>query len=184
MFKLDLVKAIAAFNNMYKLPVAYSPTLDVGVPTDERLIAFKNILIEECNEIDEIIEVIKNNGADGKNGTDALTMIADLLGDIQVYCASEMAKFGLPWDEVMAIIMASNMSKLGPDGLPIYDERGKVLKGPGYWKPEPQIREMLMYYINEANAKPENVQFVEEDLSATRLVNSDLNTDLLPGDAL
>ncbi len=29
------------------------------------------------------------------------------------------------------------------DGLPIYDERGKVLKGPNYWKPEPKIRELL-----------------------------------------
>jgi predicted HAD superfamily Cof-like phosphohydrolase len=42
--------------------------------------------------------------------------------------------------------MASNMSKLGPDGKPIYDERGKVMKGPGYWKPEP----MLLRYIQAA----------------------------------
>jgi predicted HAD superfamily Cof-like phosphohydrolase len=70
-------------------------------------------------------------------------MLADLLGDIQVYCASEMAKFGLPLDQVLAIIMQSNFSKLGADGLPIYDERGKVMKGPGYWKPEPKIQAML-----------------------------------------
>jgi predicted HAD superfamily Cof-like phosphohydrolase len=72
-------------------------------------------------------------------------MLADLLGDIQVYCASEMAKFGLPLDEVLAIIMRSNFSKLGADGKPIYDERGKVQKGPNYWKwkPEPKIKELL-----------------------------------------
>jgi predicted HAD superfamily Cof-like phosphohydrolase len=70
-------------------------------------------------------------------------MLADLLGDIQVYAASEMAKFGLPLDQVLAIIMQSNFSKLGADGKPIYDERGKVQKGPDYWKPEPKIKEML-----------------------------------------
>ncbi len=70
-------------------------------------------------------------------------MLGDLLGDVQVYCASEMAKFGLPLDEVLAIIMQSNFSKLDADGKPIYDERGKVMKGPGYWKPEPKIQALL-----------------------------------------
>lgn len=73
-------------------------------------------------------------------------MLADLLGDIQVYCASEMAKFGLPLDDVLETIMRSNFSKLGEDGNPIYDERGKVLKGPNYWKPEPAIKELLESY--------------------------------------
>ena len=44
---------------------------------------------------------------------------------------------------LLAIIRQSNFSKLGADGKPIYDERGKVQKGPGYWKPEPKISEML-----------------------------------------
>ena len=74
---------------------------------------------------------------------EALTMLADLLGDIQVYCASEMSKFGLPLDDVLGIIMQSNFSKLGADGNPIYDERGKVQKGPNYWKPEPKIQALL-----------------------------------------
>jgi hypothetical protein len=39
--------------------------------------------------------------------------------------------------------MESNFSKLGADGQPIYDERGKVMKGPSYWKPEPRIRSLL-----------------------------------------
>jgi len=39
--------------------------------------------------------------------------------------------------------MESNMSKLGPDGKPIYDERGKVMKGPGYYKPEPAIKSYI-----------------------------------------
>lgn len=45
--------------------------------------------------------------------------------------------------EILDIIMQSNFSKLGEDGKPIYDERGKIMKGPGYWKPEPKIAEYL-----------------------------------------
>lgn len=141
---------IKKFNGIYKLPVASTPTLDaVGDPL-KRLEAFKNILLEEIDEIDSIlskltaIEDMKVIGEDvGDLPEDALVELADLLGDIQVYCASEMAKFGLPLDDTLNIIMQSNFSKLGEDGKPIYDERGKVMKGPGYWKPEPQIREML-----------------------------------------
>lgn len=130
---------IQKFNGIYKLPVHDRPTLDVGVPPAERLKAFKHILCEEIDEVDEIVAAIES----GAPPLETLTMLADLLGDIQVYCASEMAKFGLPLDQVLAIIMQSNFSKLGADGKPIYDERGKVMKGPGYWKPEPKIRALL-----------------------------------------
>lgn len=130
---------IEKFNGIYKLPVNATPTLDVGVPAAERMAAFKDILLEEIHEIDEIIAAHQA----GKDPLEVLTMLADLLGDIQVYCASEMAKFGLPLDQVLSIIMQSNFSKLGADGLPIYDERGKVMKGPNYWKPEPKLQAML-----------------------------------------
>ncbi|MBI1835560.1 MAG: pyrophosphatase [Burkholderiales bacterium] len=135
----EFSRDIEKFNGIYKLPVSVVPTLDVGVPAADRMMAFKDILMEEVHEIDEIIAAQK----EGKDALEVLTMLADLLGDIQVYCASEMAKFGLPLDQVLAIIMQSNFSKLGADGLPIYDERGKVMKGPGYWKPEPKIAELL-----------------------------------------
>jgi predicted HAD superfamily Cof-like phosphohydrolase len=130
---------INKFNGIYKLPVNSKPTLDVGVPVVERLQAFKSILSEELSEIDEIINAAENQAP----ALEVLTMLADLLGDIQVYCASEMAKFGLPLDQILAIIMQSNFSKLGVDGMPIYDERGKVQKGPNYWKPEPEIKALL-----------------------------------------
>jgi predicted HAD superfamily Cof-like phosphohydrolase len=130
---------IEKFNGIYKLPVSATPTLEVGVPVTERLKAFKSILGEELNEIDDIIDAAEKQAP----AIEVLTMLADLLGDIQVYCASEMAKFGLPLDEVLAIIMQSNFSKLGADGKPIYDERGKVQKGPNYWKPEPKIQVCL-----------------------------------------
>lgn len=135
---------IKKFNGIYRLPIAQFPTLTaVGDPV-ARLKAFKDILAEELNEIDDVIAkaeaaMIENRVKD----VDTLTDLADLLGDLQVYCASEMAKFGLPLDEVLAVIMNSNFSKLGADGEPIYDERGKVQRGPNYWKPEPSIAAMI-----------------------------------------
>jgi len=135
----EFANDIEKFNGIYKLPVSKMPTTEVGVGMAERLRAFKSILGEELDEIDEIISAAERG--DSKLAT--LTMLADLLGDIQVYCASEMAKFGLPLDEVLGIIMQSNFSKLGEDGQPIYDARGKVMKGPGYWKPEPKISQLL-----------------------------------------
>lgn len=90
---------IQKFNGIYKLPVSAAPTLDVGVPVVDRLNAFKNILAEELDEIDEIVGALN----DGAPSAQVLTMLADLLGDIQVYCASEMAKFGLPLDQVLAV---------------------------------------------------------------------------------
>lgn len=136
----QLENDIQKFNSMYKLPVSPIPTLCIGVDPVDRLTQFKAILSEELNEIDEIIAELANPDYDKLT---VLTSLADLLGDIQVYCASEMAKFGIPLDHTLTIIMQSNFSKLGADGLPIYDERGKVLKGPDYWKPEPKLREML-----------------------------------------
>jgi hypothetical protein len=49
--------------------------------------------------------------------------------------------------------MQSNFSKLGEDGKPIYDERGKVMKGGNYWKPEPKISEILAAKMAVADNK-------------------------------
>lgn len=168
MFSNDIIR----FNKMYKLPVASSPALDQGAHVDPlvRLVDFKKILLEEIDEIDDIIAKVGCYQAnevyfdDDKppyvpTSLEVLTDIADLLGDIQVYCASEMAKFGLPLNEVLAIIMESNFSKLGADGLPIYDERGKVQKGPNYWKPEPRISSFLHRLISNAASVKSHVNF-------------------------
>jgi len=137
---------IAKFNAMYKLPVSTTPSLyklradsQTAATAIERLENFRDILDEELAEIVPIIESIK----DGADELDVLTSLADLLGDIQVYCASEMAKFGLPLELTLDAIMQSNFSKMGADGKPIYDERGKLQKGPNYWKPEPMIKSIL-----------------------------------------
>jgi NTP pyrophosphatase (non-canonical NTP hydrolase) len=131
---------IAAMNAMYKLPASDQPTLSTDVA--ERLVKFKATLMDEVHEIDEIVGAAKN----GTAPEDLAVAIADLLGDIIVYCRSEALKYGLPLEEVLDIIMDSNESKLGADGQPIYDANGKFLKGPNYWKPEPKIKALLQSY--------------------------------------
>jgi predicted HAD superfamily Cof-like phosphohydrolase len=133
----DFAARIAAMNAMYQLPAAQRPTLPADAA--ERLLKFKATLIDEVHEIDDIVALARAGAAPAA----VLTAIADLLGDIIVYCRSEALKYGLPLEEVLAIIMDSNESKLGADGRPIYDGNGKFLKGPNYWKPEPKIRALL-----------------------------------------
>ena len=128
---------IAAMNAMYKLPSHSEPTLPPEVA--ERLTKFKATLLDEVHEIDEIVQLSNNGGAP----IDIAVAIADLLGDIIVYCRSEALKYGLPLEAVLDVIMDSNESKLGADGKPIYDANGKFLKGPNYWKPEPRIKALL-----------------------------------------
>jgi NTP pyrophosphatase (non-canonical NTP hydrolase) len=137
---------IYAMNQMYKLPINSTPTLLVD-PAD-KLKKFKTTLMAEVHEIDEIVEKIEN----GETEIDVKVAIADLLGDVIVYCRSEALKYGLPLEEVLEIIMDSNESKLGADGKPIYDENGKFLKGPNYWKPEPKIKSLILGYEAKADA--------------------------------
>ena len=135
---------IKQFNKMYNLPVPQVPVISrIEFPDRldliDRLAKFKLIMLEELDEVHDL-QVSINRGA---NEIDILTELADWLGDLQIYCASELTKFGLDNDIVLGIIMDSNMSKLGEDGKPITDERGKVMKGPGYWKPEPSLKSYI-----------------------------------------
>lgn len=128
---------IAAMNAMYKLPANDRPILPEDVAG--RLAKFKATLMDEVHEIDQIVELAQQ----GAPQAEILVAMADLLGDVIVYCRSEALKYGLPLEEVLDIIMDSNESKLGADGKPIYDANGKFLKGPDYWKPEPKIKALL-----------------------------------------
>ena len=128
---------IAAMNAMYRLPAHSQPSLPADVV--DRLLKFKATLLDEVHEIDEIVQLSKNGGA----AIDIAVALADLLGDIMVYCRSEALKYGLPLEEVLDVIMDSNESKLDANGNPIYDANGKFLKGPNYWRPEPRIKALL-----------------------------------------
>lgn len=125
---------IASFNKMYKLHKPTMPTVING-----RLEDFQKILNEEFLESDDIL----GDKLSQEDPIPSLVAMADWLGDIVIYCLSEMLRWGLAPEEVLRIIMQSNFSKLGEDGQPIYDERGKLMKGPNYLKPEPKLEEYI-----------------------------------------
>lgn len=129
-----LAERIKEMNDRYELESNDVPTC-LGFT---RLDAFRSILVEECSELNDIRRFIRHEPP-----IDSLTDLADFLADIVVYCFSEARRWGIPLDEVIQIVMDSNESKLDVDGKPIKDERGKFLKGPNYWRPEPKIRALL-----------------------------------------
>ena len=81
-------------------------------------------LIKE--ELDELTEAMKNKD---------LLEVADALTDILYVTYGAGHAFGINLDKCFQEVQNSNMSKLGSDGKPIYNEQGKVMKGPDYFKP-------------------------------------------------
>ena len=81
-------------------------------------------LIQE--ELDELKEAMANND---------LLEVADALTDILYVTYGAGHAFGINLDECFEEVQSSNMSKLNNDGKPIYDQNGKVMKGPNYFKP-------------------------------------------------
>lgn len=129
---------IRQMNHMYKLPVYNAPTLGNQTQLADRLRKFRATLMDE---VDEVLPVIE--GPFSMDREALLVFLADWFGDLTVYIRSEALKYGIPLEDVVDIIMDSNESKLGADGQPIYDSNGKFLKGPNYWRPEPQIAALL-----------------------------------------
>ena len=82
-----------------------------------------NLIKEELEELRIAI--------DTKN----LVEVADALTDILYVTYGAGHAFGINLDKCFAEVQRSNMSKLGEDGKPIYNEKGKVMKGPNYTKP-------------------------------------------------
>jgi len=78
-------------------------------------------------ELEELKDAIKKN--DLKETIDALT-------DILYVTYGAGHAFGIDLDKCFEEVQNSNMSKLGDDGKPIYNESGKVMKGPNYFKPD------------------------------------------------
>ena len=92
--------------------------------SSEKINLLRVNLIEE--ELNELKEAIKNK--DLKETIDALT-------DILYVTYGAGHAFGVNLDKCFSEVQKSNMSKLGEDGKPIFNETGKVMKGPNYFKP-------------------------------------------------
>ena len=90
----------------------------------EKVIDLRISLIKE--ELDEFQEALKE-----KN----LVEVADALTDLLYVTYGAGHAFGIDLDKCFAEVQRSNMSKLGEDGKPIYNDQGKVMKGSRYYKP-------------------------------------------------
>ena len=92
---------------------------------NEKIVQLRLDLIKE--ELDELNQAIKERD---------IKEIADALTDILYVTYGAGHAFGIDLDECFNEVHTSNMSKLGSDGKPIYNENGKVVKGPTYFKPD------------------------------------------------
>jgi predicted HAD superfamily Cof-like phosphohydrolase len=116
------LSAVKQFHTAFGLEV--SEELKANLGKQKNLLRF-NLMKEENEEYLEALE--KNN----------IVEVADALGDMLYILCGTLLEHGLQHkiEEVFDEIQRSNMSKLGEDGLPIYREDGKVMKGPNYIKP-------------------------------------------------
>ena len=91
---------------------------------DKKITKLRIDLIKE--ELDELSVAIKDGD---------IVEVADALTDILYVTYGAGHSFGIDLDKCFKEVQRSNMSKLGADGKPIYNESGKVMKGPNYFKP-------------------------------------------------
>ena len=91
---------------------------------EDKILKLRIDLIQE--ELDELKEAIKKKD---------IVEVADALTDILYVTYGAGHSFGLNLDDCFSEVQRSNMSKLDLNGQPIYNENGKVMKGPNYFKP-------------------------------------------------
>jgi predicted HAD superfamily Cof-like phosphohydrolase len=118
--KRNSYEMVMEFHEALGHPVADSPTLIHENRKDLRI-----ALIKE--ELEELIAAVEDND---------LVAIADALGDLEYVVNGAALEYGINLPGVVREIHRSNMTKLGPEGKPIYREDGKILKGEGYEPPD------------------------------------------------
>ena len=92
---------------------------------EEKIINLRLNLIKE--ELEEFREAVKKKD---------IKEVADALTDILYVTYGAGHAFGIDLDSCFEEVQNSNMSKLGDDGKPIFNDQGKVMKGPKYFKPD------------------------------------------------
>ena len=111
---------VGVFMKTFGQEVKNKPSLSI-----EKINQLRISLIQE--ELDELKEAMANND---------LLEVADALTDLLYVTYGAGHAFGIDLDKCFNEVQNSNMSKLGEDGKPIYNEFGKVMKGPNYFKPD------------------------------------------------
>tara|TARA_Y100000741_G_scaffold43053_1_gene29935 strand:+ start:180 stop:521 length:342 start_codon:yes stop_codon:yes gene_type:complete len=96
---------------------------EASFPKDKIIRLRLDLIREELSELEEALE--KKD----------IKEVADALTDILYVTYGAGHAFGINLDKCFEEVQNSNMSKLGSDGKPIYNDQGKVMKGPDYFKP-------------------------------------------------
>tara|TARA_B110000263_G_scaffold232883_1_gene229287 strand:+ start:180 stop:551 length:372 start_codon:yes stop_codon:yes gene_type:complete len=112
----EVKKFMETFGQMVKTKPSF--------PDDKTMQLRFDLIQEELNELKDAM--------DTKN----LKEVADALTDILYVTYGAGYAYGINLDECFKEVQRANMSKLGKDGKPIYNEKGKVMKGPNYTKPD------------------------------------------------
>ena len=113
-------RKVGTFMKTFGQEVKTSPSLST-----DKINKLRIELIKE--ELEELTEAMKNND---------LLEVADALTDILYVTYGAGHAFGIDLDKCFDEVQNSNMSKLGENGKPIYNDAGKVMKGPKYFKPD------------------------------------------------
>lgn len=125
---------VREFHEVFGHPIADKPT----VASDARSALRLELILEE------FIELVEASGFDASKlkktvwnriSEPNIVEIADALGDLDYVVNGAALEHGVPLPEITAEVHRSNMTKLGPEGKPIYREDGKILKGEGYERP-------------------------------------------------
>lgn len=112
--------------------------LPVNMPFSADLLALRKRLLQE--EIDELFIELDSAIALTQKGEvvpqELFENICKETADVQYVLSGFGVSFGIPIEQAFDLTHESNMSKLGPDGKPIFREDGKIMKGPNYHKPD------------------------------------------------
>ena len=134
----EVVTCVEVFHDRFGIPQAAGRAAHLGAEEA----ALRHRLMAEEN--DEYLEAALRGD---------MAEVADALGDQLYILCGTMLRHGLHevMEEVFLEIQSSNLSKLGPDGRPLYREDGKVIKGPNYRRPD--VAGVLARWLEAAQAR-------------------------------
>ena len=114
------------FEKVKKFMITFGQTVKnkAEFPEEKVVKLRESLILEELNELKKAIKAKD------------IVEVADALTDILYVTYGAGTAFGIDLDKCFDEVQNSNMSKLGENGEPIYNESGKVMKGPNYFKPD------------------------------------------------
>lgn len=146
-----LREQVREFHEAFGVKIA--DRLDITMDDEELNELRLGLIVEECQEL---IEAVYQPDQD-------ICDVADALGDLRYVIEGAALSWGIPLDLVTDEIHRSNMTKLGPDGIAVFREDGKILKGDGF--EEPQLTRLLMEFSRDEDNGTKHIRpktFTEE----------------------